>query len=54
MVKAQTLLKCRRCSILIDTDLNLNSDSADMEPVALRKAFDLFQDGNRPSQRRQR
>lgn len=46
MQRAQTLLKCQRCSIL----LNLN----DADEKLSRKAFDLFQSGNKPGQRRHR
>ena len=46
MQKAQTLLKCQRCSVL----LILEKDDADS--VNSRKAFDLIQSGNKPGQRR--
>jgi len=49
MQKAQTLLKCQRCSVLIIMDKNANEDNANA-----RKAFDLFQSGKRPFQRRHR
>lgn len=47
--KAQTLLKCQRCSVLLVID---NNEEIDQENS--RKAFDLFQSGNRPGQRRHR
>ena len=49
MQKAQTLLKCQRCSVLVIMDKNAQIDSA-----YSRKAFDLFQSGKRPGQRRHR
>lgn len=49
MQRAQTLLKCQRCSILLD----LKSAGEESDTMAsARKAFDLFQSGNRPGQRR--
>lgn len=49
MQKAQTLLKCQRCSVLLIMDKNDQTDNSNS-----RKAFDLFQSGNRPGQRRHR
>jgi dual 3',5'-cyclic-AMP and -GMP phosphodiesterase 11 len=46
MQKAQTLLKCMRCSVLLILDQG--------DEVTSRKAFDLFQSGFRPGQRRHR
>ncbi len=49
MQKSQTLLKCQRCSVLIIMDKNAHEDN-----VNSRKAFDLFQSGKKPFQRRHR
>lgn len=57
MQRAQTLLKCQRCSILLNLNHNdddHHSSSSVDERCATRKAFDLFQSGNRPGQRRHR
>ncbi|CAF0874237.1 unnamed protein product [Brachionus calyciflorus] len=47
MQKAQELLKCKRCSILVLVD------NEDQENLNVRKAFDLFKNGDNPDQRRQ-
>lgn len=62
MVKAQTLLKCQRCSILIDTDVGRNSCSSstsssielETAPPPIRKTFDLFLSGAKANKRRKR
>jgi dual 3',5'-cyclic-AMP and -GMP phosphodiesterase 11 len=48
MQKAQALLKCRRCSILLVLD-----DQSENKPET-RKAFDLIENENLPLQRRLR
>lgn len=47
MQKAQTLLKCQRCSVLVVLDKNAQEGNANA-----RKVFDLFQSGRKPFQRR--
>ena len=62
MIKAQELLKCQRCSILINLEPNESVSDLDIDDTGdnaggaavTRRAFDLFQNGNRPSQRRHR
>ncbi len=48
MQRAQKLLKCQRCSILLIMDKNNRLEDQDSS----RRAFDLFQSGKRPGQRR--
>jgi hypothetical protein len=48
MQRAQKLLKCQRCSILLIMDKNNQLEDHDSS----RRAFDLFQSGKRPGQRR--
>jgi len=50
MQRAQTLLKCQRCSILLEMD----SNKSVLSEENTRKAFDLFQSGSKPAQRRHR
>jgi hypothetical protein len=52
MQKAQTLLKCQRCSVLLEMDSNKCLEQLSEENT--RKAFDLFQSGSKPAQRRHR
>lgn len=67
MQRAQTLLKCQRCSILLNLNHNDGNESAaasasssssssaaapSIDERVTRKAFDLFQSGNKPGQRR--
>ena len=51
MQKAQTLLKCQRCSILLNTNIDPNMN--DIYEYSFHKAFDLFQNDNN-TQRRHR